>query len=333
MHVIDCGGFGIYSANLRQSSSGDVVCCPITSASKGRLARSPHCRRKLSPDLNAVVAGAMGQLQAWSLGNANDLKQTGGKYAAAADYRARQCTELDRGDPRLCYRRLGVFIGIQVSNWNDARAVKQLERDLLVELRTEIEKSIRVTSGRKNYFEGIAAAGDSSLAFIAADNSCVDDCWRRLVDLFHASQWSDVRIKRAAYGELRRLGLPRSRLVSDAVEAYYGHNDSLVRVLDERPAYRNLVRGLIPVAAQTALWLKCHASENGVERLVPDCEPGVPSELSNATVEAIRSHTDISTTLTHWAGTLVLAPPYLVEQNAIGGRAISTIDEELGLNR
>lgn len=225
---------------------------------------------------------------------------------------------------------LGVFIGLQVSNWNDARALKQRERDLLVELRTEIEKSVRATTGRKNYFEGIAEAGDLSLAFIATDQPCTEDCWRRLVDFFHASQWTDIRVNRAAYVELRRLGLPRSRFVSEAIEAYYGHNDSLTRVLDERPAYRNLVRGLIPVAAQKVLWLKCHASENGIERLVPDCAAGVSNQLSMASVGAIRRHDDISPTLTHWAGLLVVAPSYLVEQNVIGEKAIAAIDEALG---
>ena len=37
---------------------------------------------------------------------------------------------------------LGVFLGIQAANWNDARALDVLERDHLRNLKAEIEKDI-----------------------------------------------------------------------------------------------------------------------------------------------------------------------------------------------
>ena len=223
----------------------------------------------------------------------------------------------------------GVFIGIQVSNWSEARAFKSLERDLLIELQSEIEKSMRISSARKEYLEGVGAAGERSLDFLNANEPCGDECWPVLVDFFHASQWSDVEVSRAVYNEMRRVGLPRSRSVTEAVEAYYAHNDSLSRVFNERPVYRNLVRGLIPIPAQRALWLECHASQEGIERLVSDCSPGVSNLVSTAAVEAIRSNSDIMPTLTQWAGVTVPASPYFAEQNVKGQTAIAVITEEL----
>ena len=38
---------------------------------------------------------------------------------------------------------VGVFIGIQVSNWNDARAFRERETELLIELRRELEARTR----------------------------------------------------------------------------------------------------------------------------------------------------------------------------------------------
>ena len=41
---------------------------------------------------------------------------------------------------------VGVFIGIQVANWNDSRSFKQKETELLIELKEQIESNILTTS-------------------------------------------------------------------------------------------------------------------------------------------------------------------------------------------
>src|SRR5262245_52967687 len=106
---------------------------------------------------------------------------------------------------------VGVFIGIQVANWNDARAFNDREKGLLIELRAEIERSIEDTTALKAYFEGVSAAGERALDFLETDARCSNECWPLVVDFFYASQWTDVAVRRATYDEMRREGLPRSK--------------------------------------------------------------------------------------------------------------------------
>lgn len=120
---------------------------------------------------------------------------------------------------------VGVFIGIQVSNWNDARAFDARETDLLVELRSELEGSIRTTEQKAHAISQVASAWKRSLDFMAAGEPCGDDCWSRLVDFFHASQWQPIDVPRSTYDEMRRDGLPRSREIIDAVELYLAQSE------------------------------------------------------------------------------------------------------------
>ena len=131
------------------------------------------------------------------------------------------------------------------------------------------------------------------------------------------------------YDELRRQGLPRSKTVFGAAEAYYAQNDSIAFVLNERPAYRNLVRGLIPVAAQNVLWMECHAVDGGAESLVQACPAPLTDEAAGAVAEQIRNHPDIIPTLTQWATLASIAPPHLDGQIAACERVVEAVSVEL----
>jgi len=65
----------------------------------------------------------------------------------------------------FCIVVIGVFIGIQVANWNEARAAKERERLLLVELREEVKRNVADTEGK--------GVGDLWLA-----RSRPGTCWR-----------------------------------------------------------------------------------------------------------------------------------------------------------
>jgi hypothetical protein len=224
---------------------------------------------------------------------------------------------------------LGVFVGMQVNNWNEARVFAEHERALLTELRAEMEVAIDDTQALKTYFNGVSAAGERALAFLRIDAPCTEDCWRLVVDFFHASQWTDVAVSRTTYDEMRREGLPRSKTVFMAAEAFYAQNDSIAFVLNERPAYRNLVRGLIPVEAQRVLWLECHAVQSGAESLRNDCPQALNDDSARAVAASIRENPDVASTLTQWASLASIAPPHLDGQIAAAERVIAAVNAEL----
>ena len=59
---------------------------------------------------------------------------------------------------------VGVFIGIQVSNWNQGRADGRREHLLLIDLRAEMAESIRQTGIRQRAFEQVARSGARGLS-------------------------------------------------------------------------------------------------------------------------------------------------------------------------
>lgn len=223
---------------------------------------------------------------------------------------------------------MGVFLGIQLGNWNEANAAKARETELLTELREEIETSIRVTNQKADAIGQVVAAGERSLDFMASGESCGDDCWPVLVDFFHASQWQPIDVNRTTYNEMRRQGLPRSRDVINAMEAYLAQNESL-SITNTVPAYRSRVRQLIPLEAQSYYWKNCFHLNDGAETYVLDCPKGVADDVAARAVGKIVQNPDIAPLLTEWAGLMTSTPSDLHKQNEAAANAIAAIDAEL----
>lgn len=228
---------------------------------------------------------------------------------------------------------MGVFIGIQVANWNEARAFRNKETELLIELRRELEASVASTTQKADAYRQVVAAGVRSLDFIAAGESCGDKCWPVLVDFFHASQWQSIDVDISTYDEMRRLGLPRSREVIDAVEAYLAQNANIADTMKELPAYRALVRQFIPVRAQAFYWENCFNLAGGQETYALDCPEGLSDEAAALAVDGIAGNPDIERQLTLWTGFVIGTPPEMIDQNELAKLAIEKISADLERRR
>jgi hypothetical protein len=225
---------------------------------------------------------------------------------------------------------VGVFIGIQVSNWNGNRSEIARERLLLGELRAELAESVKQVGIKQAAFNQVGRSGERSIAFLDAGRGCGDACWNVIVDFFHASQWQRVVVPRSTYDEMRRNGWPRNRAIVDALEAQHRQADQIAQAMVEPPAYRALVRGLIPLAVHRPYWAHCFELDNGEERYLDDCMEGVDRAISAAGVVAIMAHPGIHAALTEWAGFTGGVEAALGGQIAAARRAIALIDAELG---
>jgi hypothetical protein len=229
----------------------------------------------------------------------------------------------------FCIVVIGVFIGIQVANWNETRSEVQRERVMLGELRGELERAIHITEGRIDAFRQVSDSGRRSLAFLESDRECGDDCWPVLIDFFHASQWQTTAVPRGIFEEMRRGGLPSSRDIVDAVTSYHQRNDTLLVTGSVLPDYRSLVRERIPIDVQEAYWRDCYAVQEGREVLSMDCPEQVPPYVSRRTIEAIRAEPSIPLKLTEWIGFVVAFPQDLQQEIDLAVAAIAEINREL----
>ncbi|GAA0852362.1 hypothetical protein [Aliiglaciecola litoralis] len=223
----------------------------------------------------------------------------------------------------------GVFIGIQVANWNESQTFNDKEVQLLNELKNEIKIGIDATYWKANAYQQVTEAAIRSLAVLSNEVDCEPDCWMVLVDFMHASQWQDTRISRSIYDEMRRLGLPRNRTINERVEAILAQNEGNAVIFDDKPIYRNRIRQLIPYAAQRYYWEHCYTYVRGVETYSLDCPEGVSNEDAFQIIKSIISHPDIKLHLTEWASNLATVPDEFAEQNIDALEAIAAIDAEL----
>jgi hypothetical protein len=222
---------------------------------------------------------------------------------------------------------VGVFIGIQVANWNEERAEFHRETDALLELRKEIEASIEATLAKAEAYQQVAEAGKRSLAIIDSQNDCAGECWGLLVDFMHASQWQDLNVSYSSYQNMRNQGFPHSVVITDAVEAYLAQNRSNAAPFGELPVYLSLVRQLVNVRAQEFYWEHCWSLVDGTEKYNLDCPEGISSDEARSLVNQIISDPNIKPHLTEWIGAILSLT--LGDQNIAARKAVALINDEI----
>ncbi|MCB1603719.1 MAG: hypothetical protein R3F25_08835 [Gammaproteobacteria bacterium] len=223
----------------------------------------------------------------------------------------------------------GVFIGIQVANWNEQRSLFQKETQLLNELKKEIQSSITLTESKIQAYQQATDAGKRVLSYLDTQKTCEENCWNLIVDFMHASQWQDIHINSSTYHNMRDNGFPTNRGIIDAVEAYLAQNSNNADPFSALPVYRSLVRQIINIKTQEFYWKYCWSLKDGIEKYNLNCPKGISDEESKSLVTEIIENPGIRPNLTEWTGAIVSLPTTLGEQNVAARKAIDLIDEEL----
>jgi hypothetical protein len=224
---------------------------------------------------------------------------------------------------------LGVFIGIQVANWNEERGNFQKETALLIELRAETLASIETTKQKIQAYGQVTEAGKRSLKFISAQAPCGSKCWLVLVDFMHASQWQSVDVAHSTFDSMRGIGLPKERKIVEHIEGYLRQNNAAADTYAKLPYFRDLIRQLVPIEAQEYYWKTCWSVKNGAENYHLNCPKGVADELSAKVVDKIVNHPEIEPHLTQWTSHIVNLPNAFVTQISSAQMGVAAIDAEL----
>jgi len=225
---------------------------------------------------------------------------------------------------------VGIFIGLQVDDWDKEKTFFKKETQLLKELKIELEDSILFMDGISSSYKQATEAGRRSLNFISSGSSCDTNCWSVLIDFMTASQWQSTQVRTSTYENMRTLGMPVNRAIINAVEAYLLTTRTNVTYYARVPLYRSEIRQLLPLEIQERYWERCYSSKNGLEYYDLDCTEGtLDKELLVQAVSNILSNSKIKPYLTFWTSTIVSTPQDLEDQNIEARKAISLIDAEL----
>jgi hypothetical protein len=222
---------------------------------------------------------------------------------------------------------VGVFVGIQVSNWNDARVERTKERAHLGALREDIKNDIIDINQRIDDLAQVALYGNQVLTELGKKDGCAKECWPVIVRAFHASQWFDMTFQ-SSFNELQRGG-PRNERLKGDIATYFLQRER-TNVTNELPLYRELARSIIPIAAQTHLWANCYQLDGRIETMRLDCPPVLTEDESQRVIDAFRDHPQITSSLTYWLSSNEVTKQGLTDQLKVAGALIASIDSEIG---
>jgi hypothetical protein len=223
---------------------------------------------------------------------------------------------------------LGVFLGLQVNNWNEARAEGERSRGYLSRLRAELVADMAELERHRGLWQKVANEGYAAISYAETGARGGASDWEILRSFLHASQSHQLSFLDTTYSELRSAGelrlIPAADLRS-ALADYY------VLVAGRRggrgpyqllPEYREMVRGRMRSDIMRYYWQACYQQAAGVTTFV-DCPPPEGATGIAEIIRQLAADPDMMDALRYWADTQRMA----VELAGVDlGRAQSLID-------
>jgi len=172
---------------------------------------------------------------------------------------------------------IGVFLGIQVNNWNQGRVERDQARQYRAMLRDDLDDNLANLADRKKYYEWVRKEALATLADLQHPASELGE--RFLVDSYQASQMQPWALKRSTYDEIVSTGTMANignPLLREQIANYYVSAEVTGVNIAALPAYRENLRRVMPYPVQQSVRERC------AERVVQDNRGVVRVVVPNA---------------------------------------------------
>ncbi len=202
----------------------------------------------------------------------------------------------------------GVFLGIQVANWNAERVDASRGQAYLERINADLGADLANYQDRLRFWGDVSAYGAKGLAYAESGDANGATQWDLLLAYFQASQVAEFYTTDSSFEELKssgELGLIKDTRFRDSLAQYYslGFNP----LLTERPRYREHVRGVIPLHIQTYIWSDCYSNDSvGGQKMLP-CKAPIDERQIVVIVDAIRYDKTLMTELRYWMSSMHVA--------------------------
>jgi hypothetical protein len=199
---------------------------------------------------------------------------------------------------------VGVFIGLQVSNWNEERKETARGDEYLRRLGVELREDSRELEKISAFWTRVGDYGGAAIAY-AEDGALVNgSAWQTLLAYYQASQVWPYRKSDVTFQEIRSNGdllLIRDPGLRERISRHYSAaaGSQVVEVLGLVPRYREDVRGMTPWKIQQYIWANCYASERA-DQVLKDCESPVSESEARAVLEHYRQSSALTDELRFW---------------------------------
>ena len=196
---------------------------------------------------------------------------------------------------------LGVFIGIQVANWNETRLDQKRAQAYLERIAADLDADIKAIQDRSEFWSQVADYGVQALEYSNTGEAGNLSQWDLLLAYFQSSQVAELFLSQSTFDELKSAG--ELRLIADLdlrsnLAQYYLFPASAT--VNLRPPYREHVRSVIPITIQSYIWESCYTSEGvSFQKMLP-CPSPVDEETAARIVKAIRTNVTLMDELRYW---------------------------------
>ncbi len=203
---------------------------------------------------------------------------------------------------------VGVYFGLQFSNWNQnrqdtARGVEYLQR-----IHGELQKESVVLDHMIGFGNRVGDYGADAIGYAESATLYQNSAWKTLLAYYQASQLWPYRQSSTTFDELRSSGelqLIRNAKLRSRISEHYeqGSGSHALEVLGVVPAYREHVRGMTPWPIQHYIWTKCYGMDKALNQQLLDCPSPVSDSDALAVIDAYRKDSALTSQLRFWLAT------------------------------
>lgn len=206
---------------------------------------------------------------------------------------------------------LGVFLGIQASNWNESRIEAEEGRSYRARLIAELDFNTRQHRQQSAYYRQVLGHGLAALASLRSDK--IGDPSQFLIDAVQLTQVDTSPGKSYIYNEMVSSGLV-NRLGDEAVQQaasdYYIQVSENDRALLHSHPFRDIARGIVPYSIQGEIQVNCgdrnvyHRKRIIGVRLPDSCPVRLDPSLAAESAMQVRNEPGIERDLVRYLGSI-----------------------------
>lgn len=227
---------------------------------------------------------------------------------------------------------VGVFIGIQVANWNEERADNVRAQAYLARIKDNLRTDMKSIERRTVFWRQVGDYGNNAIHYAETGTLVDGSAWKTVLAFYQASQVWPWTGNDTTYQELQNGG--ELRMIKDeslrsALSSYYreGSSDEVGYLLTMIPEYRKIVRGISPSVVSDQIWAKCHYQPNYDEQSLPDCESPMSEAEAQAVLDAFTRDPNLLSELRFWVTNQEVASKVIANNKDSVAAMLKRMDE------
>lgn len=230
---------------------------------------------------------------------------------------------------------VGIFLGLQVTNWQEHLNEQEDARQYLSRLNDDLEADLQNITYREEFWTAVANYGVTAMKYMENPDKPYDDYWQIVLATFQASQMAPLEVTDVTYKEMQQagqLGLIGSQPLRRQMAEYYSFNSGItaLTLLKVNPPYREYVRGKFPSHVSEYIWSSCFNAADFTFQKLEECDAPIPEVESKALLEQINADPRVLELLRSWHATMIAATDLLPQIKMTAINIQSLVTQELG---